>query len=701
MNLREFAEQVLFGNSLESKLRPPPAIADDCPGDAIITPSLPGRPAELEFFKGRSGFEFPSLQQLDQGDVRGRLLHFFANHELLATELMALALLRFPDAPKSFRLGLLQTLKDEQVHTRVYIDRMKELGVAFGQYPVTGFFWRTISRMSTPLDYVSHLSLTFEQANLDYSKWYAEQFRIAGDPKTEAILDRIHQDEIGHVGYGLRWFRRWKDPSQTDWQAFKNHLTLPLSPSRAKGAPFNVEARQKAGLNSEFIDELFVYSKSKGRTPGVYLFNPYAEYRIGRGRAFTPKRHQEALARDLSNLPQFLCRKDDVVLVPRRPRTAFLSGLKRNTFELPEFQELDESQIPNESDLRTRKIDALRPWAWSPDSIETLMPLLSNLNGPAMPIHKEWNSLIKPLFSKCWSADRLSEFLSETSDRDWLCPDWHAGVSVSTYSAALDAIRAIRARGHISVVAKAPFGMAGANMCRLWEPALTNAQESWIRNTIQTDGVLVIEPWVDRILDFSIQFEMKESSLQLLGIVRAENDRRGQYQASVFSPNFTFGFDQSLAAFVSGTTQNRLRNLARSLGSFLEPRLRSAGFTGPLGIDAFVYREQNQMFRAKPIVEINPRFTMGRVLIELMRYAMPGRIGIFQLVNRSALRREQSASFADYAQNLQYRHPVELSGRPKQKIASGAVCLTDPEMAECCLAVFKVGRNFEELAKSR
>ena len=55
----------------------------------------------------------------------GRLLHFFANHELLATELMALVLLKFPDAPAAFRKGVLETLKDEQEHTRLYIERMK------------------------------------------------------------------------------------------------------------------------------------------------------------------------------------------------------------------------------------------------------------------------------------------------------------------------------------------------------------------------------------------------------------------------------------------------------------------------------------------------------------------------------------------------------------------------------------------------
>ena len=70
------------------------------------------------------------------------------------------------------------------------------------------------------------------------------------------------------------------------------------------------------------------YSQSGGRTPGVYVFNPHAEGYIAFGSAFTPKQSQAVLADELGNLPQFLCRQDDVVLVPKRPSVAFLSTIK-------------------------------------------------------------------------------------------------------------------------------------------------------------------------------------------------------------------------------------------------------------------------------------------------------------------------------------------------------------------------------------
>ena len=214
MELREFAEQVLFATSLEEKLRAPDSITDERPGAALITPATPGRPDNLSF-KPHTGAksEFPGLHQLEKPSERGKLLHFFGNHELLATELMALVLLKFPDAPAAFRQGVFRTLKDEQEHTRLYIERMKSCGIAFGELPVSGYFWRCVSPMEHPIDYVSSLCLTFEQANLDFAGHFAKSFATIGDNETSNLLEKIYRDEIGHVAYGLKWFRRWKNPN--------------------------------------------------------------------------------------------------------------------------------------------------------------------------------------------------------------------------------------------------------------------------------------------------------------------------------------------------------------------------------------------------------------------------------------------------------------------------------------------------------
>ena len=53
--------------------------------------------------------------------------------------------------------------------------------------------------------------------------------------------------------------------------------------------------------------------------------------------------------------------------------------------------------------------------------------------------------------------------------------------------------------------------------------------------------------------------------------------------------------------------------------------LDEAGFTGPFGIDAFIYKLADGSLAARPICEINPRQTMGRVALELARFVAPSR----------------------------------------------------------------------------
>jgi uncharacterized ferritin-like protein (DUF455 family) len=716
MELREFAEQVLFSTNLAEKLRPPGELTDDHPGPAVATPPEPGRPLELRFKPpGTASADFPGLHRLEREHERGRLLHFFANHELLATELMALVLLRFPEAPAAFRRGVLQTLKDEQDHTRFYLERMAACGVGFGDLPLSGYFWRSVAPMENPIDYVAGLSLTFEQANLDYCRHFARGFATVGDTPTATLLERIYRDEIAHVAYGLKWFRRWKNPNDSDWEAFCRQLRFPLSPQRAKGFTVNVEGRRAAGLDPDFIAHLDVYSHSKGRTPTVWLFNPFAEGHLAEGRAFQPTALQTQLARDLENLPQFLGRPDDLVLVSRRPAIPFLATLKQAGFPLPEYVEIAEHPAPtpnlaaasSAALLHDRKLGQLRPWAWSPDSLERLRPLFPQVTGDRRTPEQCLSPALAELYSKTWSCRFLHDQLPglaaaipTTTPAEWLCPETALGTVAASLDEALRAIDAIRRRGHHRVVVKQALGLAGQGALRLWEPEVLDAQRRWIASTVARGRSVVVEPWLERVVDFSLQFEMEPDGLHLRGWTGLVNDQRGQFVANWAEPDFARRPPVEVAAAltIAGGSASALIRLYRELADRLAPLLRERGFRGPLGLDAFVYRDADGRHRLKPVVEINPRHTMGRLTLELMRHTCPGSFGLFRLVNPPALRAAGDADFAACARRLADRHPIVLEGEPVPRLRTGVVCLNDPAQARVALAIFHVDRSHAALS---
>jgi hypothetical protein len=210
--------------------------------------------------------------------------------------------------------------------------------------------------------------------------------------------------------------------------------------------------------------------------------------------------------------------------------------------------------------LVERKLGRLRPWAWGPDSVEFLAPLFDHVSVEARPPEACFNPGLAELYSKAWSADFLRAWLGEGVNKvvqaaslpgtgenagslaacsDWLCAEEVVGVVVDSMPEALSVIRKIRARGHHRIVVKQALGLAGQNALRLWEPELLPTQLRWLENLFAQGRRAVVEPWLERIADFSVQLEMTANGVELIGYAGLLNDLRGQFQANYAAPDFS------------------------------------------------------------------------------------------------------------------------------------------------------------------
>jgi len=254
MEIRDFARRIVESPSLAVKLTPPDqTLSDERPGPPLRL-RWPVRPPGLEI--AREPVRMPAVQGLGDPEQRLRILHGLANHELQAAELFAWALLAFPDAAPDFRRGLLAILQDEQRHTRMYIARLEALGGRFGRFPVSGYFWSKVESLETPLDFICAMSLTFENANLDHTVESSAAARAGHDPKTAAVIDQVHRDEIEHVRFGWTWLQKLKRDGESAWDAYARSLSWPLRPVKARSRRFHPEGRHAAGLDEDFIRRL-------------------------------------------------------------------------------------------------------------------------------------------------------------------------------------------------------------------------------------------------------------------------------------------------------------------------------------------------------------------------------------------------------------------------------------------------------------
>jgi hypothetical protein len=344
-----------------------------------------------------------------------------------------------------------------------------------------------------------------------------------------------------------------------------------------------------------------------------------------------------------------------------------------------------------------------------------LQPFFASLTGEQRTASGSFNPEIAQLYSKAWSAALLRNFLRQSregsprldvrraqsdapclsSDSSWLCTELEVGVAVATLDSALEAIAAIRRRGHHPVVIKQALGLAGGNAIRLFEPELLESPRRWIEKAVANGRQLVVEPWLERVQDFSVQLEMTPDGLRLCGYTGLITDSQGQFQGNWAAPKFERRLPPSVIELLTAPPDiaTRLHALYADIMVLLEAELRRVGFLGPVGIDAFVYRTQAGECRLKPIVEINPRYTMGRLTVELMKHVAPGSHGYFRLVSRKQAQAEGGEDFVAYARLLTGKFRLRFEGEPVSRIREGGLCLNDPAQAQVVLATFQVSRT--------
>ena len=87
-----------------------------------------------------------------------------------------------------FRKRIVATMRDEQQHMTLYLERMEALGVELGSVPLNSFFWDLISPMHTPMDFVVDVLRSFFNMNVE---------------KATQIMLKVHTEGKGVCGvYG-------------------------------------------------------------------------------------------------------------------------------------------------------------------------------------------------------------------------------------------------------------------------------------------------------------------------------------------------------------------------------------------------------------------------------------------------------------------------------------------------------------------
>lgn len=217
---------------------------------SIGAANAPDRPAQPERPLLMLPKDMPKRRSAGSLSNRIAMLHAVAHIELNAINLAWDIICRFAHdtLPKTFFDDWVSVGCEEAEHFLLLNTRLAALDATYGDLPAHDGLWQAAdSTRHNLLDRLAIVPLVFEARGLDVTPGMIRKFKNVGDNDSAIALQKIYDEEIGHVAAGIRWYewqcRREGKPPEATWKALvKQHYAGQLKP------PFNEEARSAANF---------------------------------------------------------------------------------------------------------------------------------------------------------------------------------------------------------------------------------------------------------------------------------------------------------------------------------------------------------------------------------------------------------------------------------------------------------------------
>jgi uncharacterized ferritin-like protein (DUF455 family) len=198
------------------------------------------------------------------GSEKGRLamIHAIAHIEFNAINLAWDAVQRFPDLPHDFYRDWIQVAQEEVAHFCLLRDRLKAAGADYGDFPGHNGLWDMAMRTAhDPLVRMALVPRMLEARGLDVTPGIMRRFEAVHDHQTVAALEVILREEVGHVGFGSRWFlylcqQRGLDSEATYFELLNQYVKDEIR------CPLHIQARRNAGFSQGELKRLEALCRS-------------------------------------------------------------------------------------------------------------------------------------------------------------------------------------------------------------------------------------------------------------------------------------------------------------------------------------------------------------------------------------------------------------------------------------------------------
>lgn len=316
----------------------------------------------------------------------------------------------------------------------------------------------------------------------------------------------------------------------------------------------------------------------------MYIFNPENDLALANALpTYTPPASILKLGLDLSMLPLWYAPDNSIVLSQSKVDKSFVDCVNTN-FNL--------SMCAIEiSELSTQYNRDITPWGWSPY-------LVYKLNNVGFAIEKlpasENISLLREYSSRINAVRMLSELKEEES--------FYYGDSFFIRDINDLLVHLHSCRGDKAL--KMPLSGSGRGLIWILD-GITDKQTDWARRVIKTQGGVVVEPKLDKVRDFAMEFSINSGSVKFEGYSLFESAASGAYMGNILMSDDDIEIE--LSKYISVEILHKLRATLIDKLAIYFPHYNSV-----LGVDMMICNADDG-YRLQPCIEINMRMNMGLV----------------------------------------------------------------------------------------
>lgn len=240
-------------------------------------------------------------------------------------------------------------------------------------------------------------------------------------------------------------------------------------------------------------------------------------------------------------------------------------------------------------------------WGWNASSQKRLDIAGANCLHPDFEIIKKVNS---------------RSFCNELNKKN------QTGVKESVYlNKFKDIVDYLKKRTAFPCVIKPEFGNAGYGFIHKNNSTLNNREISHLKSLVSKNNGVIIEPWLDRIVDIASICTINSDG-SIFDILH-HRILSGKYGTSFGD---WFGIDEIHISKRCDILDTMIFSVAKTL--------YNEGYFGQLGIDSFIWQDENKKQHLAPCVEINARYSMSNIAYALHKKCAANKASLFRFISK-------------------------------------------------------------------